>query len=60
MRPYPPPLRPPQSVPTRLRIRISKKRSEEEDEGEQYVAFATVAEQQEFRGLGVTVVEDSE
>jgi len=48
------------ALPVRLRIRITKRRSEDEDAKEKYYAFATVAEKQEFQGLGVVVVDDAE
>lgn len=41
-------------------MRISKERSDKEDSKDEFIAFCTVAEKQEFRGLGVTVVDEAD
>jgi large subunit ribosomal protein L31e len=50
------------SVPRRVRVRISRKRNDEEDAKEELYSLVTVAEipAEGLKGLGTKVVEDEE
>eukprot|EP00249_Psilotum_nudum_P002943 c16242_g1_i1 orf=227-589(+) len=50
------------NVPGRIRVRISRKRNDEEDAKEELYSYVTVAElpQEGFRNLGTKVVEEED
>lgn len=50
------------SVPRRVRVRIARKRNEEEDAKEEFFSLVTVAEvpPEGLKGLGTKVVDDTE
>ena len=50
------------NVPRRIRVRIARKRNDDEDAKEEFYSYVTVADlpAEGFSGLGVKVVEDEE
>ncbi|XP_035540988.1 60S ribosomal protein L31-like isoform X4 [Juglans regia] len=50
------------SVPRRVRVRIARKRNDEEDANEEFYSLVTVTDQplEGFRGLGTKVIEEED
>jgi large subunit ribosomal protein L31e len=50
------------NVPKRVRVRIARRRNDDEDAKEEFYSYVTVAEipAEGLKGLGTTIVEDDE